>query len=149
MQLSQWYIIIWGGSKGINLYEACISKLDKLCSQYYVICYFLILDPPSAPLCPKFFPESLTSAVLSWISPSDSLCVTSYTITLNKVTQGNTSCIYNTTMNTTSLTVSDLTQGEEYSFIVAGIDVGGRVGENSVPSSVIMLNSKSSQKLIN
>ena len=40
------------------------------------------------------------------------------------------------------MTVSDLTQGAEYSFTVAGVDVGGRVGERSVPVGTITFDSE-------
>ena len=97
---------------------------------------------PSAPLSPKLLAESLTSVVLCWTSPTDSACIISYTITLIDISKGNTSFIYNTTTNTTSMTVSDLTQGTEYSFTVAGIDVGGRMGEKSVPSQELTIDGK-------
>ena len=103
---------------------------------------FITLDPPSAPLQPKFTPKSLTSAILSWIPPTDSLCVTSYTLNLTNVTNDNTSYTYNTTTNTTSMTVSDLTQGEDYFFTVAGVDAEGREGESSNSSSSVMLDSE-------
>ena len=45
------------------------------------------------------------------------------------------------------MTVSDLTQGAEYYFTVAGVDTGGRKGEKSVPSQTFMRNSKCSPKL--
>ena len=103
-----------------------------------------IVDPPSAPQPPRLFPKSLTSAVLSWISPIDSLCVTiaSYTITLTNITEGNVSYMYNTTTNATSMAVFDLTQGAEYSFIVAWVDAEGRVGENSMSSNTVLLKSE-------
>ena len=100
--------------------------------------------PPSIPLSQEFFPLSLTSAVFVWTPPIDSSsdCVTSYTITLTNITEGNVSYMYNTTTNTTSMTVSDLTQGAEYSFTVAGIDSGGRVGEESMSAEAITFDSK-------
>ena len=102
----------------------------------------LTLDPPSAPSQPKFTPKSLTSAILSWIPPTDSLCVTSYTLNLTNVTEENASYTYNTTTNTTSITLSDLTQGAEYSFRVAGVDAEGIVGECSNSSSSVILDSE-------
>ena len=39
------------------------------------------------------------------------------------------------------MTVSDLTKGAEYFFTVAGVDAGGRVGEESVPSQLITFDS--------
>ena len=70
------------------------------------------------------------------------MCVSSYIITLINITEGNTSYTYNTITNTTNLTVSDLTQGAEYSFTVAGVDTGGRVGEKSVLAQAITFDSK-------
>ena len=87
-------------------------------------------------------PKSLTSAILTWIPPTDSLCVTSYTLNLTNVTEENASYTYNTTANTTSMTVSNLTQGAEYSFTVAGIDAEGREGERSNSSSSGILESE-------
>ena len=40
------------------------------------------------------------------------------------------------------MTVSDLTQGAEYFFSVAGVDTGGRMGEMSVPSEELKLDGK-------
>ena len=80
--------------------------------------------------------------VLSWTPPTDTICVTFYTITLTNITEGNASYTYNTTTNTTSKTVSDLTQGAEYSFTVAGVDTGSRIGEESVSAKAIKLDSE-------
>ena len=104
---------------------------------------FTTLDPPSAPSQPKFIPKSLTSAILSWIPTTDSLCVTNYTLNLTNITEENASYTYNTTTNTTSITLSDFTQGAEYFFTVAGVDAEGREGEVSNSSSSVMLDSKS------
>ena len=98
--------------------------------------------PPFAPLYPKFLLQSIAKAVLSWAPPMEGVCVSSYTIVLTNITQGNTSYTYNTTSNTTSMTVSDLAQGAEYSFTVAGVDAGGRVGEMSVLAKAIMFDSE-------
>ena len=46
--------------------------------------------------------------------------------------------MYNTATNTTSMAVSDLSQGAEYSYTVAGINSGRIVGESSVSSKMIM-----------
>ena len=70
------------------------------------------------------------------------MCVSSYTITLINITEGNTSYTYNTTANTTNLTLSDLTQGAEYSFTVAGVDTGRRVGNKSALAQIITFDSK-------
>ena len=40
------------------------------------------------------------------------------------------------------MTVSDLTQGAEYFFTVAGVDAGGRVGVHSVSSAIVKLDSE-------
>ena len=97
--------------------------------------------PPSAPLNPSFSPQSLSSVVLSW-TPNDADCVIEYAIILTNLTEGNASYGYNTTTSTTSITVSDLTQGAEYSFSVAGIDGVGRVGEASVSSERLIIDGK-------
>ena len=96
-------------------------------------------DLPSPPLSPEFFPQSLNSAFLSWIPPNNSTCIISYTVSLINVTEGNVPYVYNTTTNTTNMTVSDLTQGADYSFTVAGISSRGRVGNSSVLSELITL----------
>ena len=44
------------------------------------------------------------------------------------------------------MTVSDLTQGAEYSFTVVGVDAEGRVGENSVSSTIVKLDSEHQSK---
>ena len=46
------------------------------------------------------------------------------------------------TTNTTSMTVSNLTQGAEYSFTVAGVNAEVRVGEESVPSELATLDNE-------
>ena len=40
------------------------------------------------------------------------------------------------------MTVSDLTQGADYLFTVAGIDAEGRVGEYSALSEILMFDGK-------
>ena len=40
------------------------------------------------------------------------------------------------------MTVSDLTQGVEYSFTVAGVDTGNRLGEESLSSDKLNLDGK-------
>ena len=101
----------------------------------------LFLGPPSAPLNPSISPQSLSSVVLSW-TPHDADCVVKYTIILINITEGNTIYPYITTTNTTSMTVSDLTQGAKYSFIVVGIDGEGRMGEDSIVSEMFALEGK-------
>ena len=90
----------------------------------------------SAPLQPAFSPKYRTSAVLSWTPPTESNCITMYTITLTNISEGNTSYTYYTATNTTTITVCDLTKGAEYFFTVAGVYAEGRVGEESVPSQI-------------
>ena len=99
------------------------------------------LGIPSAPLNASFSPQSLTSTVLCW-TPSDADCIVAYTITLTNITEGNASYAYNVTTNTTSMTVSDLTQGVVYSFTVAGVNIGGRVGEKSLTSEELTFDGK-------
>ena len=106
-----------------------------------------MIDPPSAPMQPHFFPKTLKSATLSWTPPNDSLCVSSYRIVVNNITKGNVLSPYNTITNTTSMTLSDLTQGADYSFTVAGVDAGGRVGEKSDLSNNVTLDSWSYKNL--
>ena len=65
-----------------------------------------------------------------------------YTITLTNITEGNVPYIFNTTTNATNITVTDLTLGAEYYFSVAGVETGGRVGEDSEPSNTVMLDSE-------
>ena len=103
---------------------------------------FLLPDSPSAPLYPKFLAQSHSSAVLTWTPPTDFMCVSGFIITLINITEGNTLYTYNTTTNTTNLTVSDLTQGAEYSFTVAGVDTGGRMGEKSALAGTIIFDSE-------
>ena len=102
----------------------------------------LPLDPPIEPQQPKMFLNSITSADLSWTSLTDSFCVTSYTITLTNITEGNVSYIYNTTTNTTRITVSDLTQRAEDYFTLAWVETGGRVEEKGVAFNPVMFNSE-------
>ena len=83
-----------------------------------------------------------TSAVFSWTPPTESICISIYTVTLTNVTEGNISYIYNTATNATSMTVSDLIEGAEYFFTVAGVDAEGRMGEESVPSQTFRLQSQ-------
>ena len=89
-------------------------------------------------MSPDYFVQSPVSVILSWTPSTDFACVTiNYTLTLTNITEGNMSYIYNTNNNATNVTLSDLTQGADYIFTVAGIDVEGRVGEKSVPSKIL------------
>ena len=72
---------------------------------------FLFLDPPSAPLYPKFLAQPTSSGVLIWTPPADFICVSSYIVDLINITEQNTEYIYNATTDTTNLTLSDLTRG--------------------------------------
>ena len=83
---------------------------------------------------------------LFW-TPIDADCVQKYTITLTNITEGNASYVYNTTTNTTNITLSDLMQRAEYTFTVAGVDAEGRVGERSPPSEHFTFDGKKSHNL--
>ena len=61
-----------------------------------------------------------------------------YNITITAANVFPDPLVIGTTDNATNKTVSDLAQGMEYSFTVAGVDAGGRVGENSAPSRTIL-----------
>ena len=100
---------------------------------------FIHLDLTFPPLSPKLLPQSLTSAFLSWTPPKNPICIIGYTVSLFNVTEGSEPYVYNTTTNTTSMAVPDLSQGAEYYFIVAGIDTGGRVGKSSALGERITL----------
>ena len=96
----------------------------------------------AAPLQPAFSPKSFTSTVMSWTPPNESICLTTYTITLTNITESNSIYTQNTANNTTSITLYNLTKGAQYFFTVAGVDAEGNVGEESVPSQIITLDSK-------
>ena len=108
----------------------------------YILFISPFLDPPSPPLSPQIMILSFSQVVLSWDPPLNSSCLNSYAIMLTNITAMNASYTYYTTTNTTSMTVSDLTQGATYSFSVVGIDSGERVGEESVPSEAVTFDSK-------
>ena len=91
---------------------------------------------------PELLPQTLTSVVLSWIPPSDSLCILGYIVTLTNISEGNISYTYNTTSNATSMTLFNLAQKVDYFFTVAGIDTGDRIGKSSGLSEVITLDGK-------
>ena len=100
------------------------------------------LGPASSPMSLKFFPQSLTSAVISWTPPIDCLCITNYVIYLTNITEGNKTYTYNITANITSMTVSDLTQGAEYSFTVAGVDAKDGIGKKNTLADTVTLDSE-------
>ena len=78
-----------------------------------------------------FAAVNFTSATLYWTSPNDSLnCVHSYTILENESSLQSTfnSSVYNTSR--TSLNVTGLSRGVEYTFTVTGRDRAGREGES-------------------
>ena len=88
--------------------------------------FFSAASSPSAPL-------SLTSSTIlslgfvtiSWVAPLDTpLCVNNYTVTISN---SSLTIVYNTT--DTSLNITDLTSGNEYSATVAGRDGAGRLGQ--------------------
>ena len=79
--------------------------------------------------------------LLSWKPPlnSDTSCPpATYIITITAANVLPGSLVTNATDNATNKIMSDLTQGIEYSFTVAGVDAGGRVGEFSVSSYIIV-----------
>ena len=83
---------------------------------------------------------SVTSVLLSWKPPpaSNTSCPPdNYTITYIATSSPLDPIVINTTGATTNMTVPGLTQGLEYSFTVAGVDAGGRVGENSAHCSFV------------
>ena len=88
------------------------------------------------------FPQSPALVELSWVAPSEALCVANYTVTLTNITEGNVSYVYKTTSNSTSLEISHVLLGVDYIFIVAGVDTGNRMGENSVPSDFVTFDGK-------
>ena len=85
-----------------------------------------------------FLALSFTSAILSWMPPNDSPnCVHNYTILVNESSLQATinSSVYNT--SSTSLNVTGLSRGVEYTFIVTGRDRAGREGENEEMSMTL------------
>ena len=82
------------------------------------------------------------SVIISSTPPNDSLCITNYVINFKNITEGNTSYTYNTATNTTIMTVSDLTQGAEYSFSVAGVDAKGGIGNKNMSAETVTLDSE-------
>ena len=86
--------------------------------------------------------KCLTSAVLSWAPPTESICVIIYTITLTNITERNSAYNYKTNTNVTNITVFDLTEGAKYFFTVAGVDAEGKMGEESFPSQIAQIYSK-------
>ena len=97
----------------------------------------IIIGPPSAPISPKIIPRSPVLVDLSWIATSGSLCVSYYVINLTNITEGTVSYTYKTTSNSTTLQVTNLIQGADYSFTVSGVDNINRTGEESVPSELL------------
>ena len=93
---------------------------------------------PSAPISLKLLPQSLTSLIISWIPLTSSHCIINYIITLTNITEGSMTYTYNTTTNTTNMTVSDLIQGAEYSISVAGVDTEGVIGNNTLAKTVTL-----------
>ena len=91
---------------------------------------------------PEISPQSPLLLALIWVAPNDSVCITNYIITLTNVTEGNVSFKYETDSNSTSVEISDLTEGAVYFFTVAGVDTGNRTGEESLPSEVVTFDGK-------
>ena len=87
---------------------------------------FFSASPPSAPLS-LTSSTTFSSVTISWVAPLDTpLCVHSYTVNISNSSQV---MVYNTT--DTSLNITDLTPGNEYSVTVAGRDGAGRLGQES------------------
>ena len=108
-----------------------------------------IANTPSAPVDVTSSAASANSVLLSWKLPptSDTSCPpATYTITITAANVFLDPLVINTTDNATNKTTSDLNQGMEYSCTVAGVDAGGRVGEFS-GLSCIVLDSKHEQTL--
>ena len=87
------------------------------------------------------WPVSVNSVQIIWIPPpsTNSSCPPfAYIITIKTANLSLNSTLINTTniTNVANKTVYDVAQGLWYSFTVAGVDAGGRVGDNSVPSQV-------------
>ena len=93
-------------------------------------------------MCPEMSPQSPLLLNLFWDAPNDSICITNYIITLTNISEGNASFMYETGSNSTSIEISDLTEGAEYFFTVAGVDTGDRVGKESLPSEVVTFDGK-------
>ena len=99
-------------------------------------------DTPSAPDDVTLSDVSANSVLLSWSPPlaSDISCPpATYNLTAIEANFFLDPEVINTTNSTAiNKTMSNLTQGLEYSFSVAGVDAGGRVGKNSVPTYIIL-----------
>ena len=108
----------------------------------YLVGLYLYIEPPSAPTCPKISPLSTATLELFWTAPNDSLCITSYIITLTNISEGNASFLYQTDSTSTSVNVSGLTKGARYFFTVAGIDTGNRIGRISLQSEAVTFDGK-------
>ena len=73
-----------------------------------------------------------TTVNITWSPPvNGSNCIDHYIITINSNNQ------YNST-NTTSVIVSNLTVGMNYTVSVKGIDKGGQEGEESETANIIL-----------
>ena len=98
-------------------------------------------DAPNALMNITLSAVSVNSVLLSWKPPpaNNTSCppatyiikITAFSLSLDVVVK---SVMYTIPNNM----VHGLTQGQEYSFTVVGVDAGGRVGENSAPSTITM-----------
>ena len=89
---------------------------------------FFTEPPPSSPLNLTVF----SGVTISWVAPLDTpLCVHSYTVTVRNSCNFSQVMVYNTTDNRSSLNITDLTSGDEYSVTMAGRDGAGRLGQKS------------------
>ena len=103
----------------------------------------IVTGPPSKPVKLGFTALNFTSATLFWMPPNDCLnCVHSYDwALLAKIpfkNSFNLSYVYNSTTTTsTSLNVTGLSRGVEYTFTVTGRDRAGRKGESEEMSMTL------------
>ena len=90
-------------------------------------------SPSSQPLNVSFSCTCELVVTINWVAPLDTpLCVHSYVYAVTFVNPVSSQVmVYNTTDNSTSLNITDLTLDGEFSVSVAGRDGAGRLGENS------------------
>ena len=100
-----------------------------------------IANTPRAPVDVTASAVLISSVLLSWKPPltSDPSCPpATYTISITAANVFLDPLVINTTDHATNKTMFDFNQGIEYSFTVAGVDAGGRVGEFSAPSYIVL-----------
>ena len=95
---------------------------------YYCNMY---IGKPTAPLNLSVVATTPHTVVVTWTSPvTGSQCIDHYIVTVFNETH-NTMTSVNTTNNITSLTIYGLVKGNNYSFIVKGIDHVDQIGNSS------------------